>query len=181
MAVNPIIKQKADDIRSKIFGSEVRESFASGIEAISEDVEATIGRQSYVEEQFQNVIDETTDKDVISAPELIAARNGEANLKTRLDKEHQEVTAQLQQKANQSFVDSQFASIVGGAPKGTYTDLPALMSAHPNGAEGIFLVLGNGHWYYWNSTSGSWEDGGVYLANSIEDYMVSENEPWEVA
>lgn len=99
MAVDPKIKQKAEDIRKKIFGSEVRESLASGIEAISEDVEATIGRQGYVEEQFQDVLDETTGKDVISAPELIAARNGEANLKTRLDKEKQEVTAQLKDDA----------------------------------------------------------------------------------
>ncbi|WP_373710500.1 SGNH/GDSL hydrolase family protein [Jeotgalibaca porci] len=97
MAINPKIKQKAEDIRSKIFGSEVRESLASGIEAISEDVEATIGRQDYVEEQFQDVLDETTGKDVISAPELIAARNGKSNLKTRLDGEHAQVTAQLQQ------------------------------------------------------------------------------------
>ncbi|WP_373712025.1 right-handed parallel beta-helix repeat-containing protein [Jeotgalibaca porci] len=97
MAINPKIKQKAEDIRSKIFGSEVRESLASGIEAMSEDVEATIGRQDYVEEQFQDVLDETTGKDVISAPELIAARNGKSNLKTRLDGEHAQVTAQLQQ------------------------------------------------------------------------------------
>lgn len=100
MAINPKIKQKAEDIRSKIFGSEVRESLASGIEAISEDVEATIGRQDYVEEQFQDVLDETTGKDVISAPELIAARNGKSNLKTRLDGEHAQVTAQLQQTKN---------------------------------------------------------------------------------
>lgn len=103
MAINPKIKQKAEDIRSKIFGSEVRESLASGIEAISEDVEATIGRQDYVEEQFQDVLDETTGKDVISAPELIAARNGKSNLKTRLDGEHAQVTAQLQQTSPKGY------------------------------------------------------------------------------
>lgn len=97
MAVNPIIKQKADDIRHKIYGEEVRESLASGIEAISEDVEATIGRQDYVEEQFQNVIDNTTGKDVISAPEIIAARNGKPNLKTRIDDLENETTTQLEQ------------------------------------------------------------------------------------
>lgn len=45
--------------------------------------------------KWQQVINETTGKDVISAPEIIAARNGEANLKARLDKEKNEVTAQL--------------------------------------------------------------------------------------
>lgn len=111
MAINPKIKQKAEDIRSKIFGAEVRESLASGIEAISEDVEATIGRQGYVEEQFQDVLDETTGKDVISAPELIAARNGKSNLKTRLDDEHAQVTAQLQQKVDKVILDTETYSL----------------------------------------------------------------------
>lgn len=84
MAINPIIKQKAADIRTKVFGSEVRESLASGLEGMSEDVESIKGRQGNVESQFQNVIDETTDKDVISAPEIIAARGGHNNLSQRL-------------------------------------------------------------------------------------------------
>ncbi len=45
------------------------------------------------------VLREATDKDIISAPEIILARNGEADLKARLDKEHQEVNAQLAQTA----------------------------------------------------------------------------------
>src|SRR5699024_9574647 len=97
MAVDPNIKKKADDIRNKVYGKEVRESLASGLEAMSSDVVETVGRQDEVESQFQDVIDNTTGKDIISAPEIIAARNGEANLKARLDKENQEVTAQLAQ------------------------------------------------------------------------------------
>ena len=104
MAVDPNIKKKADDIRNKIYGKEVRESLASGLEEMSSDVVENEGRQSVVESrqdsvesQWQVVSDEMTDKDVISAPEIIAARNGEANLKTRIDKDHQEVTAQLAQ------------------------------------------------------------------------------------
>lgn len=97
MAVDPIIQQKAEDIRMKIYGEQVRESLASGLEAMSSDVVEVEGRQDEVESQFQDVIENTTDKDVVSAPEIIAARNGEANLKARLDKENQEVTAQLAQ------------------------------------------------------------------------------------
>src|SRR5699024_7330476 len=104
MAVDPNIQKKADDIRNKIYGREVRESLASGLEEMSSDVVENEGRQSVVEgrqdsveSQWQNVIDETTNLDVVSAPEIIAARNGEANLKARLDKENQEVTAQLAQ------------------------------------------------------------------------------------
>ena len=109
MAIDPNIKKKADDIRNKIYGKEVRESLASGLEAMSSDVVENEGRQSVVEgrqdsveSQWQVVSDEMTDKDVISAPEIIAARNGEANLKTRLDKDYQEITAQLAQTEEKS-------------------------------------------------------------------------------
>ena len=59
------------------------ETLASGLEAMSEEVVNNTDRQTDVESQFQDVIENTTDKDVISAPEIIAARNGEANLKAR--------------------------------------------------------------------------------------------------
>lgn len=90
------IKDKIAQIRQAIFGKEVRESIASGIEAINKEVENTTARQDNVEVQFQAVLDETTDKDVISAPEIIAARVGadnttHSNLKARLDTEHQQV------------------------------------------------------------------------------------------
>ena len=95
MAIDPNIKKKADDIRNKIYGKEVRESLASGLEEMSTDVTETINRQMDLDSQFQTVIDETTGKDVISAPEIIAARNGESNLKDRLDKDYQEITERL--------------------------------------------------------------------------------------
>src|SRR5699024_10102994 len=64
----------------------------------------------------------------------------------------------LASKAEQTFVDAQFASIVSGAPKGTFSNLQALKDAYPNGEEGIFLVLSNGHWYYWNDVEKDWLD-----------------------
>lgn len=51
---------------------------------------------------------------------------------------------------------------VSGSPKGTFATLSALQSAYPNGTEGVFLVLENGHWYYYDS---GWQDGGVYQAS----------------
>ena len=38
MTIDPNIKIKADDIRNKTYGSEVRESLASGLEEMSTDV-----------------------------------------------------------------------------------------------------------------------------------------------
>ena len=78
--------------------------------------------------------------------------------------------SKIDDKADQAFVDSQLSAIVSGAPKGTFTDLTALRTAHPNGTDGIFLVLENGHWYYWNDTSNAWTDGGIYQANSESDF-----------
>lgn len=54
-------------------------------------------RQTTVENQFNSIQQDITDKDVISAPEIIAARNGKNSLKQRLDSEHQEVSTQLAQ------------------------------------------------------------------------------------
>lgn len=83
----------------------------------------------------------------------------------------QGLTAQLatldRQKADQSFVDLQFANIVSGAPKGTYTTLSALQTAYPTGTSGVFLVLADGHWYYWNGST--WVDGGVYQGTENEE------------
>lgn len=100
MAVDKNIQKKANDIRTKQYGSEVRESLASGIEEISKDVVSTEGRQTNVEQQFQSVIDNTTGKDFVSAPEILASRVGAdgtqyANTKARLDAEQNKTTAQL--------------------------------------------------------------------------------------
>ena len=59
-------------------------------------------RQTSVETQFNDIQQELTDKDIVSAPEIIEARNGEVDLKARLDKDQQEVTAQLAQKPSQA-------------------------------------------------------------------------------
>lgn len=54
-------------------------------------------RQTLVESQFNSLQQEITDKDITSAPEIIAARGDELTLSDRLDKEQQEVEAQLAQ------------------------------------------------------------------------------------
>lgn len=193
---------KIAQIRNAILGKDVRESLASGIEAINTETESTRNRQTTLETQFQEQIQNITLQDPSSA-ELVAARTKEdattyPTLGERLngidsslaDIPNQEfITEKAKQvdlditnsnisnlqstKADQSFVDSQFASIVSGAPKGTYTDLLALKSAYPTGAEGIFLVLEDGHWYYWNGTTTEWTDGGVYQATEIPENAVT--------
>jgi len=134
--------------------------------------------------------------------EVVQARGGEPVLNDRLNKIEQELAEtakktyvdfelnkkaskrELEQglapKADQSFVDAQFASIVSGAPKGTFTNLQALKDAYPNGEEGIFLVLSDGNWYYWNEEENDWLAGGLYQAVSWEAYMTEQNEEWVI-
>lgn len=102
--VPEVSKKHAENVRRKAYLPDMTESFARGVEYAglmsSEAVDIsseTKGRQDTVETQFNNVQQEITNKDVVSAPEIIAARNGEVNLKARLDKEQQEVNAQLAQ------------------------------------------------------------------------------------
>ena len=96
---NELARESAESVR--VANEEERE--LNEAERISKDSERD-SKIEAVESQFQDVIDNTTDKDVISAPEIIAARNGEANLKARLDKEKNEVTTQLAQKTDKGNV-----------------------------------------------------------------------------
>lgn len=129
MTVNPNIQKKADDIRTKIYGKDVRESLASGLEEMSKDVEETKRRQDSVEAQFQSVIDNTTGKDIVSAPEILAARvsadgTNHANLKERLDLEHGQLSAQLAHAAEQIPIVSNANSILKMLnPYGNYQNI----------------------------------------------------------
>lgn len=135
---------------------------------IAEGISKTGNRQADIEDQFKDVIDGTTGKDVISAPEIIAARKGEASLNARLTKNEQETTAQLQQKADQSFVDAQLNALVGTSVNGTYSSLSALKAAYENGAPGVFLTLDNNHFYYWSDLVNDWLDGGLFVSGATK-------------
>ena len=66
-------------------------------------------------------------------------------------------------------IENQVQQVASGSPKGVYTTLEALQTAYPTGAEGIYVVQADGHWYYWNGSA--WADGGVYLAANLTDYI----------
>lgn len=96
------INKELNDIKNAVYGREVRGSIHDGIKKINEEVENTTDRQDSVEAQFQSVLDETTGKDVISAPEINAAKVGAdntnyPNLKERLDTEHNQLSSRLAQ------------------------------------------------------------------------------------
>lgn len=100
--VPALIRKHADNVRTKTYGQEVREAQARNAEIAgliaSEAVDIsneTKERQDTIETQFNSVQQELTDKDPISAPEIIAARNGEETLSDRLESDKQEIDEQF--------------------------------------------------------------------------------------
>lgn len=55
-------------------------------------------------------------------------------------------------------------SVASGSPAGVYETLTDLTNADPNHNR-IYLVSSTNHWYYYNTTSNTWTDGGLYLSN----------------
>ena len=94
------LTQISEYIKTKGFGVDVRlliaqlaEHFGLSVVEVTDIANELIARQDAVEGFNNQVIQEMTDKDVISAPEIIAARGGKPTLQARLD----ETTAQLAQ------------------------------------------------------------------------------------
>ena len=102
------------------------------------------GRQTSVETQFNSIQQEITDKDVVSAPEIIAARNGEPNLKARLDKEQHEVDVLSTKELN---INSYSDLVVNEISDGIMDWTDAINTAISETNEGDTLVLPNNHIY----------------------------------
>lgn len=91
-----------------------------------------------------------------SNPEVVLARGGETDLKTRLDKTSQQL----------ADTTAQIATLASGSPKGTFATLSALQAdAGANTVEGrksTYVVTADGNWYYYNA---GWQIGGLYQNN----------------
>lgn len=84
----------------------------------------------------------------------------------------------IDRKADKTFVDAQLAqtkeelkNIGNASPKGTYATLSALQTAYPNGTTGIYVVTGDGKWYYWSGSA--WTAGGQYQSTGIADKSIT--------
>lgn len=142
---------------------------------IAEGLGKTGNRQADIEDQFQSVIDETTGRDVISAPEILVARNGEANLNARLLKKEQEFEIEmamnmLNDEQLRAYVDllQQQVTSMGDISPEPFETYEALVTANPPHT-GVYVVTADGNWYYWNSISIQWSFGGKYQASGIAD------------
>jgi lysophospholipase L1-like esterase len=88
------------------------------------------------------------------------------------------VTAQLEQKAELSYIDLRVAGVVSGAP------IVASLAVNMTDRSKNYIYVGSepgyiaGHWYWWSGSA--WTDGGVYLNSQDIDvrkdmYTKSEN------
>lgn len=82
-----------------------------------------------------------------------------------------EVTSAVSPKADKTYVDTKITAVASGSPKGTYATVTDLQTAFPTGTTGIYVVSGDGKWYYWNGTA--WTAGGVYQSLGIAEGSVS--------
>ncbi|WP_097025428.1 GDSL-type esterase/lipase family protein [Clostridium peptidivorans] len=201
------IIDKIAQIRQAVFGKDVRESIASGIEDINTEVESTTAKQNLLETEFdQLIINEGNSNAEIVQARVDASGKTYVNLQQRMNSVDSSLAEKSQQisaldtnkadktevnslatekadktqvnaldikKADQAFVDAQFATIVSGSPKETFIYLAALQTKYPNGTDGVMLVLEDGYWYYWNSTTLEWTSGGVYQEKKIADKSVT--------
>lgn len=90
------VATKQSDVTSKY------NAFDSSVTQANQTIDEILALQP----QFQSVLDETTGKDVISAPEVILARGGAQTLGERLDSERAEVSAQLAQIESKMYSKS---------------------------------------------------------------------------
>lgn len=57
-------------------------------------------------------------------------------------------------------------NLMSGSPRGIFPTLQDLLNKYPYGAEGIYVVQADGHWYFWENRM--WSDGGLYNATQVK-------------
>lgn len=100
--VPEVSKKYAENVRRKVYLPDMTESFARGVEYAGLIANEAVGisnatnvRQTNLESQFTELQQEVTGKDVISAPEIIAARSGFNTLDERLTTQEQELDTRV--------------------------------------------------------------------------------------
>ncbi len=114
------IRKRTEWVKSKFTGEDVAEAYrqagdVAGIYAgeAKRIAEQTQYRQDAVEDFNTQVIQEMTDKDVISAPEIIEARDGNLTLADRLDRDLGIVESNITTNISQIEIGVEFFGAVG--------------------------------------------------------------------
>ena len=147
--VPDLSRKHADYVRTKTYGHDVRESLARGVEyaglvssVATKTAQSTQLRQDRLEAYNDQVIAEMTDKDVISAPEIIEARNGKATLAERLAEDGEKI--ELVQTAFRQFTVN-IADFGAVYDDPTFDNMPIISAA-----QDYVTAHGNGDIYFPN-------------------------------
>lgn len=190
------ISEKVQQIRQAVYGKDVRESIASGIETINQEVENTTSRQNNLETTFQQLIINAGNSNAEIVDARVKADNTVfSTLKNRLNSMDEDIKnistkqgdiANLVTSSKDNIVNAinevksqansnttAIQNIGNASPKGVYATVQDLQTAKPNGDTGIYVVTADGKWYYWNGSV--WTAGGQYQSTGIADNSIKYN------
>ena len=172
------IKAEVDAIVTGSANAEVGQAHVSTVKSktfttlddrLEEDEQDLVSAQADNTTQLSLKVDKVTDKG-LSTNDYDAIEKAEvAKVALKADQTSL-VTTNENVGANTSQIStntSAMANIGNATPKGAYATLALLQSAFPTGTTGIYIVVADGNWYYWNSTA--WTAGGVYQSTGIAD------------
>ena len=145
--VPELSRKHADYVRSKTRGLHVREALARGVEyaglvssVANKTAKDTKVRQDNLETYNKQMIVEMTNKDVISAPEIIEARNGKTTLAERLTEDSNKL--ELVQTAFRQFTVN-IADFGAKYDDPTFDNMPIISAA-----QDYVAAHGNGDIYF---------------------------------
>lgn len=186
MAIPEIIKQSAKKIRDAVYGGEVQESLAKGIEDAGEiandsktssDVSKATAlaiQEKYKEQLLSQDLNPNKD------PELVDLRGGKDTAGERITAFEQSTTAQFQQteieiksKASQIDLDSGLAAALDGGPSIYRNTYALLVADYPDGASGTALVFETDPAYIYIWQNGEWTKKTQYTGVQLKDGTVS--------
>ena len=82
-----------------------------------------------------------------------------------IDEQNNKINTSINEQNNRiDGLNNVVTSVASGSPAGVYETLTALTNANPDHSR-IYVVTSTNHWYYYNTTSNEWTDGGLYLSN----------------
>ena len=124
-----------------------------------------------VQQEINNKLDEMSQDGSLTAlikayvDPIYEAYENEIDL--RLDGQDDEISSFKSQVSTAiATMDGKIDNAISGSPKGVYATLSDLTTADPS-HDYIYVVSDDGHWYYYNTSLESWEDGGTYQSTAI--------------
>jgi hypothetical protein len=154
MTVLDKARKIATNIRNAIYGRDIRELLAQIAELTGNQID-----------RVNTLIRENPQPD-----EVVDGRQEFPTLRDNLEDKDRKI----EDKVEQSYFDVVLSNILKGSPKGVFTTLASLVSEYPNGAPGVYLVIEDGHVYYWDGQN--WKDAGEYQGVQIAAGSVGYNE-----